>query len=135
MCKIEECDGKVISKGLCAKHYARQRRTGATDLARKRGRPADKGRAFYRNLFSDYSPRTFSRYVKAMDILERLAELSKQDTQALKAAAIKAASRPNGSMNISRLLEIAEGKAAMYIATHYSAKIPETHQSPNTAAP
>jgi hypothetical protein len=132
MCTIEECDGKVIAKGLCAKHYARQRRTGATDLARKRGRPADKGRAFYRNLFSDYSPRTFLRYVKA---IERLAELSKQDTQALKTAAIKAASRPNGSMNILRLLEIAEGKAAMYIATHYSAEIPKTHQGPNTAAP
>jgi hypothetical protein len=35
--RFEECDGKPVAKGLCAKHYMRMRRTGDPDETRKPG--------------------------------------------------------------------------------------------------
>jgi hypothetical protein len=40
MCKIEGCDAKPVAKGLCLKHYMRERRTGHATATHKRGRPA-----------------------------------------------------------------------------------------------
>jgi hypothetical protein len=39
MCRIEGCDAKPVAKGLCAKHYMRQRRQGSPDKVGKPGRP------------------------------------------------------------------------------------------------
>jgi hypothetical protein len=35
-CSVDGCDGRVLAKGLCGKHYRRQQRNGTTELLRKR---------------------------------------------------------------------------------------------------
>jgi hypothetical protein len=32
ICSVDDCDGVVIAKGLCGKHYDRMRRYGTTDI-------------------------------------------------------------------------------------------------------
>lgn len=36
-CSVEECDKRGYSKGMCAMHYARLRRTGTTDARERTG--------------------------------------------------------------------------------------------------
>jgi hypothetical protein len=54
-----------------------------------------------REMFSEMSPRTFARYMQAFALLNTYCD--KEVVQ----AAIKAAGRPNGSLNVSKLLAIA----------------------------
>ena len=35
MCKIQSCDKKLFSKGMCSMHYFRDKRTGQVDNARE----------------------------------------------------------------------------------------------------
>jgi hypothetical protein len=111
MCSIDGCPEKAVAKGLCAKHYARTRRNGG-DAAkvRKRGRKTPHDVAVHRQLFREFSARTRARFTKAMRICQRLGIVEE---------AVKKASRPNGSMNMSYFLwlaEIAESKAAIAAA-------------------
>lgn len=106
MCMIEGCKGKVTAKGLCAKHYMRQRRQGSPEAVGKAGRPRDPaGLAFYQSLFSDWSPRTVARYWRTVKLLELLgADVNEM---------ISRSTRANGTVNVSSLLERVEGMAAM----------------------
>jgi hypothetical protein len=99
MCVIEGCDTKPVAKGLCAKHNMRQRRTGDPNRVRKPGR---KRNPVLELLTENRSRRSNMRFVLAARWLREAGA----DDDALRQA-IKTASRPNGTLNISRLLGIA----------------------------
>jgi hypothetical protein len=103
MCRIEGCDAKPVAKGLCPKHYMRERRHGSVDEVRKSGRPRDQVLDLYRSLFREWSPRTLARYKRTMDILNglKLAEVE------IKAFIINH-TRPNGTLKVSTMLMLAE---------------------------
>ena len=108
MCRIDGCDREPTAKGLCAKHYMRLRRAGDPNRVRKPGWKTSEAR----NLMREWSPRTFARFTLAMRMLED-AGIGVEEKQ----RAIKAASRPNGSMNVAKLLRIAETRLAMRTAS------------------
>jgi hypothetical protein len=98
-CKVEECAAEAVAKGLCSKHYMRERRHGSADTVHKCGRKPDEARALAARYLDSISPRSFTRYWQAMKILRFCGE----DTQ----EAIKEASNSYGSVNKSHLYEIA----------------------------
>jgi hypothetical protein len=107
MCLIQDCDGKPVAKGLCTKHYMRARRTGDPGKTRKPGRaPAAYG-ALLRSTFAEWSPRTQQRYISAMRNL--------RDLGAHMEAAIKDATRPNGSVNVSRLANFVDRELIRFL--------------------
>ena len=85
MCEIDGCDGKPVAKGLCAKHYMRQRRAGDPRRVRRPGPKASEARYLMR----EWSPRTYARFVQAMRMLEDAGGGAEAKQQA-----VKAASRP-----------------------------------------
>ena len=98
MCSIEGCDGKTVAKGLCAKHYMRVRRTGDPSKTRPPGPPRKGGlTAFLRSKFSDLSPSTQNRHIRAYKVLTAFG-----GQEALEAAILKA-SRANGSLNVAAM--------------------------------
>jgi hypothetical protein len=103
MCKITGCDAKPVAKGLCPKHYMRERRHGSADEVRKPGRPRDRALDTYRSLFREWSPRTLARYKRAMDIVHGL-NLAEGERQKF----IETHTRPNGTLNVSAMLFLAE---------------------------
>jgi hypothetical protein len=73
---------------------------------RKRGRPPrDEISAIVDALFTEWSARTRARYTRAW----RLARFAGIDIAVL----IPRVTRPNGTLDVARLLELAEGIAAM----------------------
>jgi hypothetical protein len=102
-CSVRGCRDEAAAKGLCRRHYMAKRRTGSPTKVRKPGRKPSSWLAFYRAFFPQWSQRTIARYTAAMAML---------GDEAAQAAAIQAASRPNGSINVSKLFDIAEWKAA-----------------------
>ena len=100
MCKIEGCQSKPVAKDLCAKHYMRERRTGDASKTRKPGRKPDPYLTGMRAIMgADFGSRgTFSRYVSAMRLL---------NDEATMVRVINAATRPNGSINVAKLHEMA----------------------------
>jgi hypothetical protein len=97
MCSIDGCEAKAVAKGLCAKHYARQRRNGDPGKVRKAGRRRSEWSALVENMFREWSPRTRARFKTAMTML------GQEDRKEV----IQLATRPNGSVNVSRMLEMA----------------------------
>ena len=108
MCQIEGCPNKPVAKGLCAKHYRRQRRTGDAEQVRRPGRPRDPRLSRLRaTMKPDFGSRsTFYRYDLALQVLELL-------DGAVARNAILAATCPHGSINVSKLLELAKGAATI----------------------
>jgi len=104
MCSIEGCDAKPVAKGLCAKHYMRQRRTGDPMKTSGPGRPKmnDTSATIIREMFRDLGKRTQDRQIRASRIL-----CACGGQEALEAAILKA-SRPNGSLNFSLLERLAD---------------------------
>jgi hypothetical protein len=78
-CTIKGCEGKVLAKDLCAKHYMRQHRHGDPETVKKTGRhpygfvPSEPGgvRAFVLKYddgtLRNMSPRTRQKYWKWFD--------------------------------------------------------------------
>jgi hypothetical protein len=99
MCMIEGCNTKPVAKGLCAMHYMRQRRTSDPNQVRKSGRKRNPALEL---LTENRSRRANMRFVLAAQWLREAGA----DDDVLRQA-IKAASRPNGTLNISRLLGFA----------------------------
>lgn len=95
MCTIDGCAAKPIAKGLCSKHYMRVRRGGDASKKRKPGPNPDKWRADSRKTLGEMSDRTFARYEPATRML-REANIDFKPF-------FEAATRPNGSFNVSRL--------------------------------
>jgi len=98
MCQITGCQGKVVARGLCAKHYMRVRRTGDPHLTKKPGRPREQN-VVARDLFGGtWSPRTVARYAAAMKNLDQCSAEARVN-------AFKSCHRSNGTINVSQLLE------------------------------
>jgi hypothetical protein len=111
MCSIAGCDAKPVAKGLCARHYMRACRTGDPAKTRKPGpKPAPNLAA---QLFDDWSPRSQARWTKALKLRQKLKEIFGEDCFE---RANQAATRQNGTLNISAFLEQIEGRAALMIA-------------------
>ena len=95
ICTIEGCGARATAKGLCAKHYMRLRRTDDPNRVRKSGPKPSENRSLL-------TPRARARFAQAMRILEDAGGGAEEKLQA-----IRAARRPNGSLNVSKLLGIA----------------------------
>src|SRR4051812_5922697 len=115
MCSIEGCAGQPVAKGLCSKHYMRVRRTGNSLMTRKPGPTSSKTSLMLTTLFPDWSASRCSRYKLAMALCPNLEERNR---------VIGAATRPNGSLNVRKLLDMAA------IAFALSLSVPEEEQEP-----
>jgi hypothetical protein len=112
MCSIEGCDGNTTVKGLCAKHYMRVRRTGDPSKTRPPGPPRKAGlTAFLRSQFSDLSPSTQNRHIRACKVMTAFG-----GQEALEAA-ISKASRANGSVNVAAMERQADLVLSMAVKT------------------
>ena len=100
-CAQPDCQAKAVAKGLCGRHYMRLRRHGDAGKVKKKGRPSG-SRAAVLGAFagSGVSQRSLDRYIRAIKLL-RAHGIDYEPF-------IKRASRPNGSMNMLRLEEMAE---------------------------
>jgi hypothetical protein len=109
MCSIDGCDAKPVAKGLCAKHYMRTRRHGSAAVKHKTG-PKSGTKPdldLNRSLFPGWSPRSVARYTQAMRAMSFAPEEKRKE-------AILAATRPNGSLNVSELYRLAVILLAVY---------------------
>jgi hypothetical protein len=106
MCSIDGCDAKPVAKGLCAKHYMRTRRHGSAAVKHKTGpKPGTKVDSdLDKSLFPEWSPRTIARYTEAERAMRSVPEEKRKE-------AILAATRPNGSLNVSALYRLAVNEA------------------------
>jgi hypothetical protein len=98
MCSIDGCAAKAVAKGLCAKHYMRQRRHGDPGKVCKAGRPRSELSTRAEWVFPNASLSTRGRWKAAMKLLSGDPEAGE---------VVRRATRPNGSVNVSRLLEMA----------------------------
>lgn len=109
-CVCDSCERPAKARGYCATHYARLRRTGNAETVRKAGRPRDRGKAeMVDRMFSEWSPRTRSRWLSAARTLKTFA--SPADAAAAQAACV----RPGGSMNVSKLVRLADAAVMAYV--------------------
>ena len=104
-CTFPDCEAPAVARGFCAKHYMRLHRHGDPAKVGRAGRPD--GDAARRAMMSELSDRGYARYSRAL----RLLKFCGFDVVPV----IKSCSRPNGSMNMSKFEEYAEGVAAMFI--------------------
>lgn len=74
------------------------------------GPKPDAARAALRELFSEWSDRTFATYWQAWQQLTTLGRADHEE-------AIRLSTRPNGSLNVCRFARIAEGRAAFRAAS------------------
>ena len=76
----------------------------------------DPARAAVRELFAEWSGRTFSTYWRAHCQLQALEDYGAISPQR-RVQIIAQASRANGSLNVSKFAELAQDQAAMYAAS------------------
>jgi hypothetical protein len=104
ICTIEGCGARATAKGLCAKHYMRTRRHGDPNQTKPRGAPRNAWKASVREMMShEMSERSFNRYFGALKKMTRTG-FTKEAAQ----ETIAEATRPNGSLNYSKLVAITD---------------------------
>ena len=101
-CSIDDCQRSIKAKSLCEMHYRRLLRTGHPQGKGRPGPQPHPTRTTMRRMFSEMSERTFDTYFAAMGILWAFAD------QADIEAAVRAATRPNGSLNVTKLRRAAD---------------------------
>ncbi len=114
ICEAPACKKPAVLKGLCRRHYMRLRRHGDFER-RKTGPKGDPIKHTVLKQFEEWSPRTQQRYWTAFKRLQTLGQWQGTGAAPLQKV-IKACTRPNGSMNITKFLQMSEDMAAMYIA-------------------
>jgi hypothetical protein len=102
MCKIKKCKGKVLARGLCAKHYMRLRRTGNPEQVRQPGRPQLPFTEHLNTTYPEMSARTKARFRKAMQLLQEHFEPAAVDE------VLDGATRPSGGFNVSKMLQLTQ---------------------------
>jgi hypothetical protein len=106
-CQVHGCNHAAIAKGLCRKHYMRQRRTGDPNKRRWAGRPRE-ARQSMLELFR--SERTARRYTAAMEALRAVGATiggGKVDGTDYALRFMEAACHSYGNCNASRLERLA----------------------------
>ena len=103
MCSIKGCNAPTVAKGMCARHYMRLRTHGSADVVQQRGRKPDPDKIAARKTFKEWSPRTFERYWSAITLLKASGISEEEQRQA-----IRNATRKWGSINVARLIDVAE---------------------------
>jgi hypothetical protein len=74
-CSVPTCGAHAVARGLCAKHYMRQRRRGDADSTGKPGRPrSEVYLKAVRQWFPDSSPRTQARWARIYRLISALEE-------------------------------------------------------------
>jgi hypothetical protein len=102
-CRANDCTDTAEAKGMCPKHYMRMRRHGDTEAVGKSGRRKDPRLTHWRNALGDtMSERNLSRWTNAIGAIDAL------DGQDAVAAAVQAATRKNGSLNVSVVVRASE---------------------------
>lgn len=88
-------------------------------IARRRGRPVDEMRNFYReNLFQQLPERTFARFWRAFTIcrgIEAHANLTTEEGSEMWREWITLCCDDRGNINFSRLERLAEARAMFYV--------------------
>jgi hypothetical protein len=114
MCSIDGCDAKVVAKGLCAKHYMRQRRNGDPEKVRKAGRPKTEW-SHHVDHSDHWSRRTQARFKAAVILLR---SLNPEDDQFMQEALklMELARRPSGETNVSQFLDLAAERYLAHLA-------------------
>jgi hypothetical protein len=124
MCLIHGCDAPAVAKGLCAKHYARQRRNGDAMKTAKRGPKPDPLAVVAATQFKDWSPRTRATYVEAC---RRFHEVAKRAGDANPDERLQKATeritRPNGTFSVAKLNQLSIDEAMLTAKTEAA---PET---------
>lgn len=69
-CKIDGCNSPARSKGMCQKHYMRERRHGDPGTVGKAGRPTDWDRTVIREYCPELSERSVGKYKAGLTRLE-----------------------------------------------------------------
>jgi hypothetical protein len=107
-CTVDGCNHGAVAKGLCAKHYARARRTGDPNKTRRAGRPRSGWLEYGRHYFgTDWSPRTIARLARAERLMKAATGSFEEWIEESKAIK-KRAKRPNGQYNVSQIEREAE---------------------------
>lgn len=106
VCQVSGCAGRVKAKRLCLMHYRRLRRHGDAQRRAAGRKPIDEIIQLVARLFKDcWSPRTRQRYIRAW----RLVNFADGDFCVM----IAAYTRPNGTIDVNKLLQRAEDIAAL----------------------
>jgi hypothetical protein len=111
-CTVGSCDRMVKARGYCATHYARLRRTGSADKVRKAGCPQKPFNIHVGQMLSEWSPRTQSRYIYAVRILNAFGADS--------VTALVECTRAGGSINVSQLVRLADSTVMKWLREHES---------------
>lgn len=106
------CDQPARAKGLCVKHYNRLRRHGNPNIRKKPGK-SNPDLDLTRGLMTEWSPSNQRKFARAFRLCAD--HLDEGDWEQL----IKLSTRPNGSINVSKLFESTETRATMrFLETH-----------------
>jgi hypothetical protein len=116
-CVTEGCGKAVHAKGLCTAHYRRLLRHG--DAARRDQAGRKPKNPVLRSLFPEYSPRTYSRFQKAFNIIT--GALGTDGWQ----QCVERHSRSNGRLNIAAM----EREAGAVLARWVWANVMDTGDS------
>ena len=104
-CSIEGCSSPAKAKGLCSKHYMRTCRHGDPNMVKPPGALRHANKAAVRKIMGpEWSTRTFDRFWRANGILGWLAVNAGEDARE---RVYKAATRPNGTINVTKLHALA----------------------------
>ena len=112
-CHVDGCKDNPKARGLCGKHYQRYLRHADVDVTGKPGRPKDPWTlaAEQVGLANVMSARSLARWRRAMAVLK---DVSDAGYDAVKPA-ITAATRPNGTLNVSELERIADAALMRWV--------------------
>ena len=112
--RAQYCSDKCSSawsQGAPRQEARRKRDKGMTARHPRRPGPRpSQARAAVREMFSEWSDRTFATYWHAWEQLTVLGEADHRE-------AIELSTRPNGSLNVCKFARIAEGRAAFRVAS------------------
>lgn len=101
ICTVDGCDEIARAKGLCARHYTRLNRHGDAAVVNTRGRRRKEIHAMVQQLLRHKPDRASARFQTGLNILIEIVGPDGYD------AAVRACTRPNGTVNKAQLRRMA----------------------------